>query len=609
MASPWHCVILTCATDQVARDEGLLDIAKDYFHFVTRFFEPINVSAVHIYHSALELSPLSSIIRRLYYHRRHTPFPRVVAGTADSWDQVMHLQVCSNLHYESCTWSPCGRFVATFTHYRVQIWDVLSSELVSTLTEHAHGSGRLAYSPDGRFLANLSTTLTIWDTQTGGAVGDSRYNEAGFGDSIVWSLDGKTIGMTGGPTVYLYDVASGATRSSRLQSSDELHLWAHGGSFRVMATGREGEFLTIEIFDVGSDLVKIESFHAKTLGKIESFSPTTYRISVFVHDQLQILDVQNPECLLEAEEQRDLPTKGTHTFSSDGSLFAASLRGGIRVWRYTSGCYTLWKEFLGPSWYFDPFPLQFSPTSSSILTRSWEHIQVYCLDGPPFVSLPDDSMLLTVLSPCGTYIATARRRGHTVMMTNPLSQTTSQFIDTDMEIYCIAITGTILLVFGSRVAAWRLTEGGLVDGVFGNRRAGDRDNIWVAWVDSNTKFMVKDHTVVFEERENVHAYHTGTGEALDPAQVHPRDPGHCSTDMYLGRHYPNYRRSGEKGHLPEDDWPVPLVSPDVVWVKDPEGKHRLWIPPEWRAYYWGWLYDIKALWLYFGKKPIVIIML
>jgi len=145
---------------QVTGNEELLDTARDYFHFVTKFFDPISVSAIHVYHSALELSPLSSIVRRLYYHRRHTPFPRVVAGTADSWDQSIHLSGVSS--YGSYTWSPCGRFVAALTYAGVEIRDAFSSELVSTLTE----SGTilncvLAYSPDGHSLARLSDTLVI----------------------------------------------------------------------------------------------------------------------------------------------------------------------------------------------------------------------------------------------------------------------------------------------------------------------------------------------------------------------------------------------------------------------------------------------------------------
>ena len=65
MASPQRSLTLTRALNQVSRDEELLDIVRDYFSFVITFFEPISVSAIHIYHSALELSPLSSIVRQI----------------------------------------------------------------------------------------------------------------------------------------------------------------------------------------------------------------------------------------------------------------------------------------------------------------------------------------------------------------------------------------------------------------------------------------------------------------------------------------------------------------------------------------------------------------
>ena len=93
--------------NQVAGDEQLLDITKDYSRFVMNFFEVINVSVVHIYHSALELSPVSSIIRTLYYDRRITPLPKVVIGIPDSWDQSVAVSGKDNYH-GLCTWSPCG---------------------------------------------------------------------------------------------------------------------------------------------------------------------------------------------------------------------------------------------------------------------------------------------------------------------------------------------------------------------------------------------------------------------------------------------------------------------------------------------------------------------
>jgi len=55
-------MMLMHTPNQAAQDNQLLDTARDYFQFTTTFFEVINISATHIYHSALELSPLSSII-------------------------------------------------------------------------------------------------------------------------------------------------------------------------------------------------------------------------------------------------------------------------------------------------------------------------------------------------------------------------------------------------------------------------------------------------------------------------------------------------------------------------------------------------------------------
>ena len=585
--------MLTHTVDQVAREEELLVTAKDYFNFVTKFFEPINVSATHIYHSALELSPLSSIVRRLYHHQRHTPFPRVVAGTADSWDRITYL-FTGEVYTWSYTWSPCGRFVAALRHEFVEIRDVISSELVSTLGRHLYGHPRLAYSPDGRSLACLSDTLRIWDIQTGGAAKEIEYNNRSNSRSIVWSLDGMTVGMTWDSTVHLYDIVSGAKLSpGTFQSSDELHLWAHNGSFQVMAGRWEGGVFTIEVFDVGSKIVKIESFHIEALHRgpgrhprIASFSPTTYRVSIADMKQGWILDIRNSECLL---EEKGLST--CQTFSSDGSLFAAYLGYSVCIWRYASGCYIPWRTFPVQSC----SSLTFSPTSSSILIDTLSVLQAYPLDDPPIVAHPDDSTLLAILSPCGTYIATARRLGHTVTIANPLSQITSQFIDTYMEIENVALSGSILLVFdGEQVAAWRLTEGGLVDGVFGDRRAGDGDSIWV--VSNPHSFEMIDRIAVFWGRGPIHVYHTGTGKSLDHTQTHFGLTGrHTPSDMSRGGHYPHYRNSITGNRQPRGDWPFSGVRPKAGWVKDPERKHRLWMPIEWREKDIGWLCDIQAL--------------
>ena len=618
--------------NQVSGDKELLDTAEDYFHFVTKFFEPINISAVHIYHSALELSPLSSIVRRLYYHRRHTPFPRVVAGIPEAWEECIRLYARPG--YSACTWSPCGRFVAAGAWETVDIRDPLSSELLSTLTRsNPSHTGQLAYSPDGYFLASLSSTsLTIWDIQTGGVAREIKYS-ATDGISLVWSLDGATIcaivGARRGPMdlsldrdirdypVNVYDVASATTLfSGTLQSRGRPHLWAHNTSFRVITMGQAS---TTNIFEVRSILTEVESFYVNPRGgadMIGSFCPTTYRISIFglPRDHLRILDVRKSECLLEAPENDEKFDRDSNSFSSDGSLFASSLSSGVCIWKYTSGRYTLWRKFpFRTASAFNHPPPQFSPASSSILGCCGGPLQVWQLDSLPIVAHLYSRSPLAVISHCGTYIATGSAANSTITITNLLSPTPSQFIDVGMYVDKLAFTGNVLLVWGEReLVAWRLTEKGIVYGASADGRSDRGDSIWTMST-SNPVFLVEDQTAAIEDNERniIHVYHTGTGEVLAPAQVSPR-PRACqyfSVEMYRCQHYLHYRNLLGPDIPFEDEWPITWGALEEGWVKDLEGKRRLWIPTEWRdrsVHNPGWLRNTTLL-LYPEGVPVIVV--
>ena len=599
-----HChLMLTHVVNQVDKNEELLNTVRDCFHFVTKFFEPIKVSATHIYHSALELSPPSSIIRRLYYHQRHNPFPRMIHGWLEPWDECTHLSGARN--YISHTWSPCGRFVALQTQEAVEIRDALSSEQLSTLTNPDAPVGRLAYSPDGSSLACLSNdTLAIWDIQTGGVTKEIRDVDAVPNASLTWSLDGGSIGIIlslwdgAGYVVRVYGVASDEPSSSvrAFWSHSQPYLWAHDTSFRVMTTRLDDQVYTIEISEVGSVLTEIESFCIEPRGQwgpsdsisIESFSPTTYRISIYVrYNQILIYDVRNLECLLEEESHGS----GSHSFSFDGSLFAISRSSRVEIWKYTSSRYTPWRELPIEGTIYNTPPLQFSPTLSSVLAPFSQIPQVWRLDGPPTVARSDSCTPSAVLSHCGTYIATWHQMGSTIAITDLHSQT-PHFIDTGMEIYGLTFTGNILLVLEESddrtLAAWRLTEGGVVDGIFADGGAGRGDSIWTVTIMASSMFSFEGQIVIIEEKGNVvHAYHMGTGEVLDPTRASPHSYDlQCSFwDVMDGRHYPRYRDlTTEHGMPSKDDWPVSETTLEEGWVKDSEGKHRLWILPEWRTH-------------------------
>jgi hypothetical protein len=593
-------------------------MARDYFHFVTKFFEPINASAIHIYHSALELSPLLSIVRRLYYHQRHTPFPIIQAGTPDSWDQSLALPHVQSKH-NSYAWSPCGRFVAVQTKRAVGIHDPLTFELLSTLLPTEPTSqllGMLAYSPDGHSLASFSeTSLIIWDIQTGGVVKEVLRNEPS-GGLLAWSLDGRTISNMetqwgiwyNTHTVHTYDITSDTMLlPTELQLSGAEYFWAHDMSFLTMEKQEGGQAYVINIFEVGADFNKIKSFHinlgtrttwAKFFGKEEyykfgTFSPTTYRVSMVDSCHFLILDIQNSHCLL---NQRS--NSHSHCFSSDGSLFAASSTTGVQVWKYTSSHYTPWREFPSSSCYSSCF----SPTSSSILGSFQDNLQVWRFDGSPIVAHSNNHESLAVPSSCGTYVVTGCGGENTITITNLLSQVPPQFINTGMKMEGFALTGNVLLVEDSKmIAAWLLKGEGVVEGLFGGRGAGRHDRIWTIPRPSAHGFIIQGQVVAIQDGsngKNIHAYHTRTGEVLEPTKQPLHNHVYMSfKHMYHVQHYPHYRSLNVSNTCPEDNWPVSQTMLQEAWVKDPEGKHRLWIPVEWRKHSadGGWLYNLTTL--------------
>jgi len=610
--------MLICNKNQVVRDDQLLDTARDYFQFATNFFEVIDVSATHIYHSALELSPLSSIVRKLYYCQRPQPSPKVVIGIPEMWDPNT-VAPTKHSYYLSSAWSPCGKSVAVVAEETVEIRDALTLELVSTLqspkvtTRFRHG---LSYSPDGFSISGCSNTaIIIWDAQTGGVIKEIKHKITGDGLEFAWSLDGTTIGIISPQVmetfpVHICNVALGTTLSpGTLQSRDNPYLWAHNRSFHVMTTtvGQRGQ--RIDIFEVGSSITKIESFTLQPHSTLKTFSPTTYRICTSVtrgHNNTVLLvsDIHNSRALLQ-----ETGTYWGPTFSPDASFFAAFSGGHLVIWRYASGHYTKWKQFQQA-----PKTFQFSPTSPSILSSAGA-LHVLHLDNTPAIPAKESvtatcSKLLDAFSPNGTYIVTTHFQQSTVMITNlhPQSPCPSQFIDTDMKISAMVLTGNVLLVKGSdAIVAWLLTEDGVVDGIFGNTRADHNDSLWdIALQDKNPglwarlqqrqgsnydndrhlEFSVEDE--IAEVRHNghvIHIFHTRTGEILKSVNM----PQHHGRTWYHF-HNPHKDECNLYHHnlcmpnkVPNCDWPISQTALEEGWVKDPEGKYCLWLYAHWRS--------------------------
>ena len=597
--------------NQVARDSQLRDTAQDYFCFVTKFFEPINVSAAHVYHSALELCPISSIVRKLYYDQCHgvTRFPRVVIGTPDSWDTVIS---ASGKHgYGSCIWSPCGQFIAAQTGQTVEIRNPLTFELLTVLKSTKYKPppmSPLAYSPDGRSLATgFSGGIVIWDIQTGGVAKKIRCNKGQDIASLVWSLDGSMVAITlnswGVVTdVKTYNVFSGAQLfTKQFESSTYIYLWAHEKYFRFMkAVKLLSNITTLEctISEIGPTLIEIESSSLTTdnpyYWKISeiAFSPSTYHIAA-LGNSIFVYDIRTSRRLL---EDRGSPT--SFQFSPDGSHFASFHKDGLRVFRCTSGSYTLlWKSLLGHE---NTACLRFSPTCSSILSQHDGILQVRRLSDLPIASGTHPQH--TAISRSGRRIATTHRHKTTVSIVDLHSRAPSLFIDTGFEVWGLVIAGNVLVATGcDRAMGWLLTEGGTVEGVSDDQRASDsdskwtlhvppmRDDVWNYGIDGVVGAVWVGHFKI----EHILRYHIETGEDLkfypepqhsrstSPQPIPPRStPPQLPTQ---GRSCHDLHPTISYDTLPKDGW---LISngtrPEAAWIIDPEGVRRFWVPVEWR---------------------------
>ena len=610
---------------QVGTDSQLLETARDFFHFVTKFFEPINVSATHIYHSALELSPISSIVRTLYYDRRSSiaRLPRVVIGNADSWDQTISFS--NKDDYKHCIWSPCGRFIAAHTKAVVEIRNQHTFQLLVALKTPKEDSllkGPLAYSPDGRSIAcGFSDGIVIWDIQTGGVARSINSRSNIF--SLAWSLDGKAIASSlhyseKFSAVNAYDVASGARIfEENLKKEWVFDLWANENFFRFISTQvpltPDPKF---SISEIGPAHMKTEPLPVVASSPVSiRFSPSTYRISLSGRDTLHILDARNLRPLLQERHKESISR-----FSSDAGLFAAPHEKGFRVWKYTSDGYVLVGEYLLPhipSFSREKLRLEFSPDSTSILTWYRNVLQVWRLQGPP--TTPQTRHQHAAISRSGRYIATAHQSQSTVAITDMESQTISQFIDTGGEIEGLVITGNVLLVvFSEKVVGWLLTGQGTVEGVVDGGRAGQIDSLWTVAsplqhpkslcyrVGGQVGVIGTDSIIPF-------IYHTETGgvpnRVLQPQHFGFPWISFYQLSDYQEYHYIRHHDTLQCGTSPEDGWLAPRTETGKEgWVIDPEGRHRFWVPVEWRTP-WdhkNWHHDVTTLFSRRGDQPFII---
>ena len=386
---------------------------------MTGYFEIISTSCRHIYHSALPLTPKSSIIRKLYEgHAR--PFTRVVRGVPASWDSAT-LARRYPFSIELVAWSPCNRYLAISLAHTVTVAILCSTTLrrLQSLEFSPKISSRplaLIFSPKSHILTCSGAGLysdeelfvVSWGVRTNCIISSIEHrgpkNLFNGRPLITYSESGRTVAVLyryySFATISIYDVFSGVYMHNvphGVNVNPSLPgglcfygIWTHGESL-LFATA---EPTTITVRAVGftsnSTPWQVRTFsvpaniHHTEVFK-QAFPDSTVRARFLPgSNRLALIHPSwPPSKIVVWDPQRSKPLflgtdnhfRSSITLSSDGHFLACPTTGPeVYLWRKTSSGYVLTAKF--PCDSQDPSSL-LSPNGESIVVYGDSTIRIW----------------------------------------------------------------------------------------------------------------------------------------------------------------------------------------------------------------------------------------
>jgi WD40 repeat protein len=249
---------------------------------VLRFFDAIELSASHIYESALPLSPSSSLVRALYLDQELT---NVNFSIIDHmWDACIRTIRFQRGVY-SAVFSHKDDFVAIGEAGVVEIFGAATGQRRATLMTN-YDVTSLSFSPDDNILVSGGWSddakVDVWDLRTGGHIGTLKGHIGGI-RSIEFSPRGNMIATSSGDhTVQIWNVFSLDCRCIIEHSKGISNIcWSGSGSEVIF--GSEDE--TVQVWSI-SDKECSQTFTIHTGGLVDfvASSPHSTLIAAGSHN-------------------------------------------------------------------------------------------------------------------------------------------------------------------------------------------------------------------------------------------------------------------------------------------------------------------------------------
>ncbi|KAF9642094.1 hypothetical protein BDM02DRAFT_3273592 [Thelephora ganbajun] len=608
----------------------VLELANDCFRFVTGFFQVIDESAPHIYHSALPVSPQTSMVRKLY-ERHAVPLTRIAHGLPDSWDPAIVTMEYSRVRIVA--WSPCGRFIAISDGgSRAEILDAATLKRLTILESPQGHTRKLVFSQDARLLMSFNAKpekFISWDFQTGvlvNAISPEQCDDSIDCYSITYSSCGTMFGVLvyrphgfGSFTICTYDIRSGTHIYSHFVEGRIIpNIWTHGECLRF-AVMKSGSITTWEVgFASRNTPIEIESLSLPDNSLRDSyghwFHPTLSRLA-FVHSwRIHVWDAQHSRFLL---NEFAWAPDGI-SFSSDGRFFMYREKrlSHIYLWKESPTGYNLHRKLnCGMA---TPNQL-ISPNGESIFIFGGSVLQLWRTtdSSTSFSHKQTDERFIVEFSPDEMLAAVARFKDNTVTVLDLKSGDSLLIINTDIEVYGQGAAGSTIVAVGrEKVVTWNLPTR---DHVL-NMKANVNDSIRTVTISCPRMLSYPYplefasispdlHTIAIVEYTSpfsryLHLHDVPTKQCLGSVLVDEGRPWFTSDgrqvwyitdrdevangltiveDSDCGAIKP--KRLGPTNQPPNTPW---LSSrgyqiTDDGWILGISGKRLIWLPPHWRS--------------------------
>ncbi|HEY1190470.1 MAG TPA: metallophosphoesterase [Gemmata sp.] len=276
-------------------------------------------------------------------------------------------------------WSPDGRFLATPSQDgTVRVWDAQTGQVLCTLKGHTRSVYAVSWSPDGRFLvsAEFDEDIHVWHAEDGQHVRTLKGHTEGV-VAVAWSPDGRLLASAGyDRTVRVWNAETGRHVSTRTGHTEGVVAVAWSPDGRVLASaGFDG---IVQLWGDGPDtFVRSLIGHVETVCEV-AWSPDGRLLASAGGD--------GTVRVWSAETGRHVRTLEGHTggvmgvsWSPDGRLLASkSFDDTIRLWRgdtwaevaaLTEGASSFWC----PSLMFHPSrPVLATFTDRDSSVRIWD---------------------------------------------------------------------------------------------------------------------------------------------------------------------------------------------------------------------------------------------